>query len=126
MTRVNHGCGLIEIENSKYLIVYGGRNSATVDHDTSILFLNLNNVISGWKSDSRMKLNSAQKYINGNLVKHLGPTECDLMYMTTSQLHICKGNFTWTVTPVPVRSSTKKSVPIGLNYLWPCANGLNN
>ena len=120
--RVNHGCGLVEMNNSKYLIVFGGRTSpGTLDN--SILFLNLKSLVSGWQPDARMKLNVPQQYITGNLVKQLSPSECDLMYITKSELHICKGNFTWTITPVPARSSTKKSVPVGTNALWPCANG---
>jgi hypothetical protein len=120
--RVNHGCGLVEMNKSKYLIVFGGRTSSGI-LDNSILFLNLKSLVSGWQPDARMKLNVAQQYITGNLIKHLSPIECDLMYITKSELHICKGNFTWTITPVPARSSTKKSVPVGTNALWPCANG---
>ena len=121
--RVNHGCGLVEMNNAKYLIVFGGRASSTVNHTASIFFLNLNSLVSGWQTDARMKLNVPQQYITGNLVKQLSPSECDLMYITKSELHICKGNFTWTITPVPARTSTKKSVPVGINAFWPCANG---
>ena len=120
--RVNHGCGLVEMNNSKYLIVFGGRTSSGT-LDNSILFLNLKSLVSGWQPDARMKLNVAQQYITGNLIKRLSSIEGDLMYITKSELHICKGNFTWTITPVPARSSTKKSVPVGTNALWPCANG---
>jgi hypothetical protein len=110
------------MNNSKYLIVFGGRTSSGT-LDNSILFLNLKSLVSGWQPDARMKLNVAQQYITGNLIKRLSSIEGDLMYITKSELHICKGNFTWTITPVPARSSTKKSVPIGINALWPCANG---
>ncbi len=127
MARANHGCGSIEIANSKHLLVFGGRSTANTLVDTSILFLNLNNVNEGWKTIGNMKINSAQKYINGNLVKLLTPTECDLMYITDKEFHVCKGNFTWVVSQLPVAvTSTKKFVPVGLNSLWPCANIVNN
>ncbi len=124
--RIFHGCGLIPLFNTKFIIVFGGRNSSNIPYNTSILFLDLNDKHTGWKTFSQMKIDSVQGTITGNLIKRLTPTECDLMYTTTTEMHVCKGNFTWTVMQIPTRTNFKKSVPVGLNDLWPCANGLHN
>ena len=121
-----HGCGLIGMFNSTFLVVFGGRKSQTTNHNSSILLLDLNNTQSGWKTDPSLKLDSDQAYINGNIVKGLNQYECDLMYITKTELHVCRGNFSWTVTQILPRTANKKGVPVGLNGLGSCANGLNN
>ena len=54
MDRVNHGCEVIEREKSKYLIVFGGRNSIGSNlPSTDIILLNLDLKSEGWKVDAR-------------------------------------------------------------------------
>jgi hypothetical protein len=90
-SRVFHGCELIPLFNSKFIIVFGGRHSSNTPYDTSILFLDLNDKLSGWKTLSQVKIDSVQGTITGNLIKRLTltPTECDLMYTTTTEMHVC-------------------------------------
>ena len=52
--RVNHGCGVIERGNSKYLVVFGGRNTMSSNlQSTDIIVLNMDLKSAGWKADTR-------------------------------------------------------------------------
>ncbi len=49
----------------------------------------------GWQIDPRMKIDSVQATINGNFINRLNPFECDMMYVTQKELHVCRDNFRW-------------------------------
>ena len=52
--RVNHGCGVIERGNSKYLVVFGGRNTKSSNlQSTDIIVLNMDLKSAGWIADTR-------------------------------------------------------------------------
>ena len=114
------------MQRSNFLLVFGGRKNPTEYHQALILFLDLSNPQLGWKSHPRAEIHSPEKSINGNLIKGLSlrPLRCDLMYITTDHLKVCKDNFVWEVTSLAVSaaSTVKKFVPLGVNDLAPCAN----
>ena len=51
------------------------------------------NRANGWQIDSQMKIDAMQKTINGNFINRLNPFECDMMYITQKELHVCRDNF---------------------------------
>ena len=70
------------------------------------------------------QVESINTQINGNVLKNLSPTECDLMFVTPTNVFTCRDNYNWTITPTGLNvTSVKKFVPIGMNSLWPCAIG---
>ena len=86
----------------RFLVVFGGRSDANTNHNTSIIYLDLNNVPSGWQSQPSLQIDVPQPTINGMLIKRLTPNECDMMYVNKSHLHVCEGYFGWNVTPLGV------------------------
>ena len=111
-------------------MVFGGNYHVGPHYTTytaydDILFLDLNSQGHGWFKMNGLKLPRAAMIINGGIVKDLSASNCDMMftmYDTTQQLLVCKGNYTWTTTPVTpgVNSWYNRFTYVGINALSLC------
>ncbi len=124
--RTNHGCGLSFYANSNYLVVFGGKSANSIPFDTLIMFLNLNDKSQGWSTLDTFNIDVPQPVIVSSYVRRLTPTECDMMYVTTNSINVCRNNFNWTSTPLLVGgNANKKYAAVGVNALKPCAKWTN-
>ena len=120
--RAHHGCSYMAMNNTNFLIVYGGNDFWNKGFD-DILFLDLNKRNLGWYKVPGIKLSRVQETIMGGVVKQLTPTSCNLMFLQYSRgLYSCSGNYNWTLTPITAWPTTqwKKSVAVGVNPFPPC------
>ena len=121
IVRQNHGCDRVDMNNNPYLIVYGG-DAPGITRFGDIAFLNLNQKSHGWVNLPGISLSGAKRFINGGIVKHLSSTNCDLMFVDSSGLNVCKGNFHWTTTTLnpAIVTGWKKMVAVGLSVFPTC------
>ena len=109
--------------------MYGGNHwngvgSVIQNPFDDILFLNMDDGTSTWKTLPGVKLAGAHGYINGGLVKLLTDDECFMMYVasTTRQLWACTGNYHWTATNITpgIQFVETPLVPVEINSFINC------
>jgi len=125
--RIFHGCGTTHINQSTYLVVYGGHYIDSKGVPVlfwNILILDMDATGSTWQVLPGSKFITSNKYINGGIIKRLTSTECNMMFVdpVNNLLQACTGNFNWTSTQMnrKLNYTDPYFVAVGVNVFKSC------
>lgn len=120
--RSSHGCNRVTMNNSEYIVIFGGYNGTGYTSD--IHFLNL--ATKKWETyPDKIFLPEKMIYIFGSIVLRLDKTGCEMMLVGLAvtknyRAYICKNNFQWQIVDLTGKVSPGNMVTIGANVLMPC------
>jgi hypothetical protein len=123
--RSNHGCNRVAMNNSEYIVIFGGYNGTGYTSD--IHFLNL--ATRKWETyPDKIVLPEKPVSIYGSIVMQLDNTGCEMMLIGYiligstgyNRAYICKNNFQWQIVDLTGKVVPRNMVTIGANVLMPC------
>ena len=117
--RVRHGCGKITMKTKNYFVVFGGEFNPT----TPLSSIHLYDIESALWSIAPVTM-FMPKPVTGILafkINQMTENACDLMFISTTALYICGGNYEWTSFDVSAHiDGSRQAAIVGANDVVPC------
>ncbi len=120
--RSSHGCNRVTMNNSEYIVIFGGYDGTGYTSD--IHFLNL--ATRKWETyPDKIVLPEKPVSIYGSIVLRLDKTGCEMMLVGLAvtgnyRAYICNNNFQWQIVDLTGKVAPGNMVTIGANVLMPC------
>ena len=118
--RAAHGCTRVTMNNTDYLIVFGGTSNAIL---SDIIFFNIAN--RAWEMyPEKIHLPVPMTDVQASIALQLDYHGCNLMILSnwpSKKLYVCEGNYNWkSIDTTGKNNLNVKFVTVGANEMQPC------
>ena len=116
--RVRHGCGKITMKTKNYFVVFGGEFNPT----TPLSSIHLYDIESAqWTiAPVTMFMPQPVSVILSSKINQMNENACDLMFISSTGLYICRGNYEWTSFNITHIDGSRQVAIVGANDVVPC------